>query len=104
MRIPGRRRGRHGRAHQHDHADLLLRDLAACCPATRRSRQIKDAIEATYGERGGELVVQKNFAAVDRALEHLHEVPLPATATSTVDCRPPCAGRMRRRSSRTSRP
>ena len=31
------KRDRHGRPHQHHHADLLLRDLAASCRAKRRS-------------------------------------------------------------------
>jgi pyruvate-ferredoxin/flavodoxin oxidoreductase len=48
---------------------------------------IKHAIEKTYGKRG-EAVVKKNFAAVDAALDHLHEVKVPASATSTFDMRP----------------
>ena len=47
-------------------------------PAARRGdRGIKHAIEKTYGKRG-EAVVQQNFAAVDAALAHLHEVAVPA--------------------------
>jgi pyruvate-ferredoxin/flavodoxin oxidoreductase len=48
---------------------------------------IKRAIEATYGKRG-EAVVRKNFAAVDRTLDQLHEVPVPGRVTSTFDRRP----------------
>jgi pyruvate-ferredoxin/flavodoxin oxidoreductase len=47
---------------------------------------IKHAIEKTYGKRG-ESVVKKNFAAVDAALDHLHEVKVPAQVTSTFDVR-----------------
>jgi pyruvate-ferredoxin/flavodoxin oxidoreductase len=47
---------------------------------------IKHSIEKTYGKRG-ESVVKKNFAAVDAALDHLHEVKVPATVTATFDIR-----------------
>ena len=45
---------------------------------------IKSAIQETYGKRG-DAIVQKNFAAVDTTLAHLHEVTIPAAATSTID-------------------
>ncbi len=43
---------------------------------------IKHAIRKTY-ERKGEQVVQRNIAAVDAALSHLHEVNVPARVTAT---------------------
>jgi pyruvate-ferredoxin/flavodoxin oxidoreductase len=49
---------------------------------------IKKAIAKTYGKRG-EAVVQKNFAAVDAALDHLMEVAVPADASSTREFRLP---------------
>ena len=49
--------------------------------------QIKKAIKKTYGKRG-DAVVQKNFAAVDAALNHLHEVKVPATVSATFDILP----------------
>jgi pyruvate-ferredoxin/flavodoxin oxidoreductase len=49
---------------------------------------IKHAIEETYGKRG-EAVVRKNFAAVDRALSHLHEVNVPEKVTSVFNVLPP---------------
>jgi len=49
--------------------------------------KIKGAIRATYGRKGAELVEQ-NFAAVDSALEHLFEVPVPSAVSSTRE-RPP---------------
>jgi pyruvate-ferredoxin/flavodoxin oxidoreductase len=45
---------------------------------------IKRSIQETYGRRG-EAVVEKNFAAVDRALDHLREVLVPEHVTSTLD-------------------
>ncbi len=48
---------------------------------------IKHSIEKTYGKRG-ESIVAKNFAAVDAALAHLHEVKVPAAVTSTKSVRP----------------
>jgi len=48
---------------------------------------IKNTIKKTYGRRG-ESVVQKNFAAVDAALAHLHEVKVPGKVTALFDIRP----------------
>ncbi len=42
---------------------------------------IRESIRYTYG-RKGEDVVQKNMKAVDETLAHLHEVKIPAAATS----------------------
>jgi pyruvate-ferredoxin/flavodoxin oxidoreductase len=50
--------------------------ISGVLPRDEAIRKIKDAIEATYGRKGTE-VVEKNFAAVDRTLEHLFEVELP---------------------------
>ena len=47
--------------------------ISGVLPRDEAIAQIKDAIEATYGRKGRELV-EKNFAAVDRTLENLHEV------------------------------
>ena len=43
---------------------------------------IKRSIEKSYGRRG-HTVVERNHAAVDRALEEMHRVDVPASATST---------------------
>src|SRR5215204_5130749 len=56
--------------------------ISGVLPRDEAIRQIKGAIDATYGRKGHELV-EKNFAAVDRTLEHLYEVRVPAEATST---------------------
>jgi pyruvate-ferredoxin/flavodoxin oxidoreductase len=57
--------------------------LADVLPLEEAITAIKDAIRATYAKRG-EVVLERNFAAVDRALEGLEEVDVPATATATV--------------------
>ena len=63
--------------------------LSGVLPRDEAIAAIKHAIEKTYGKRG-EAVVQKNFAAVDAALGHLHEVDGPGpTSTARFDCRPP---------------
>ncbi len=49
--------------------------ISGVLPRDQAIEQIKGAIKKTYGKRG-EAVVQKNFAAVDAALAHLHEVPI----------------------------
>jgi pyruvate-ferredoxin/flavodoxin oxidoreductase len=56
--------------------------ISGVLPREEAIEQIKASIRATYGRKGAELVEQ-NFAAVDRALAHLFEVPLPAAVTST---------------------
>ncbi len=51
--------------------------------------QIKKAIRKTYGKKGEE-IVQMNIKAVDSALEHLYQVPIPATVTpEAFELRPP---------------
>jgi pyruvate-ferredoxin/flavodoxin oxidoreductase len=53
--------------------------LADVLPTDEAIAAIKDAIRATYGKRG-EAVLERNFAAVDRALDGLAEVPVPQVA------------------------
>ena len=50
--------------------------LRRAASATQAIERIKAAIAKTYGRRGAE-VVERNLAAVDRALEGLHRVELP---------------------------
>ncbi len=54
----------------------------------RALEAMREAIRATYGKRG-DPIVRKNLAAVDRALENLHEVRVPERVTSAYDLRPP---------------
>ena len=56
--------------------------ISGVLPRDEAIKQIKKAIEKTYGKKGPE-VVQKNFAAVDHTLAHLYEVKVPAAVTST---------------------
>ena len=60
--------------------------ISGVLPKDEAIEQIKHSIEKTYGKRG-EAVVQKNFAAVDATLAHLHEVKVPAKVTSTIEMR-----------------
>ena len=50
--------------------------LSGVLPRDEAIEQIKNAIEKTYKSKGA-AVVEKNFAAVDAALDHLHEVTVP---------------------------
>ena len=49
---------------------------------------IKQAIKKTYSKKGEE-VVNKNYAAVDAALDGLHEISYPDHVTSTLEMKPP---------------
>ncbi len=62
--------------------------ISGVLPREQAIEQIKKAIRKTYGKRGEE-VVQRNFDAVDQSLAHLHEVKVPAKATSTITRKPP---------------
>ncbi len=57
--------------------------LSGVLPKDEAIAKIKQAIEKTYGKRG-EAVVEMNFAAVDAALAHLHEIPVPAKADGDI--------------------
>ena len=60
--------------------------ISGVLPREEAITKIKESIRKTYGKRG-EPVVRQNFAAVDAALAHLHEVTIPAEASSTTDLR-----------------
>jgi pyruvate-ferredoxin/flavodoxin oxidoreductase len=64
--------------------------ISGVLPREQAIAQIKKAIKKTYGKRG-EAVVQQNYAAVDQALENLHEVKVPEKATSKAMRRAPVA-------------
>jgi pyruvate-ferredoxin/flavodoxin oxidoreductase len=55
--------------------------ISGVLPREEAIRRIKQSIEKSYGDKGGD-VVRMNFAAVDQALAHLFEVPVPTAATS----------------------
>jgi len=55
--------------------------LSGVLPRDEAIEQIKRAIQKTYQKKGQD-VVDKNFAAVDAALDHLHEVDVPSKVTT----------------------
>ncbi len=61
--------------------------LSGVLPREQAIARIKESIRATYARKGEELV-RRNFAAVDAALDHLHEVAVPDRVTATR-ARPP---------------
>jgi pyruvate-ferredoxin/flavodoxin oxidoreductase len=60
--------------------------ISGVLPREEGIRRIRRSIEETYGGRG-KTVVAQNFAAVDAALEHLHEVAVPDRVTSAEELR-----------------
>ncbi len=62
--------------------------ISGVLPREQAIQAIKDAIRETYGKRG-DAVVQKNFAAVDHAVGHLHQVAIPKQVSSAFDVLPP---------------
>ncbi len=56
--------------------------ISGVLPTDEAIAAIKHAIEKSYGKRG-QAVVEQNFAAVDAALAHLHQVTVPEKVTST---------------------
>ncbi|MBS3733571.1 MAG: pyruvate:ferredoxin (flavodoxin) oxidoreductase [Phycisphaerae bacterium] len=60
--------------------------LSGVLPPDEAIEKIKGAIKKTYGRKGEE-VVKKNFAAVDQAIENLHEIEVPESARSEYEMR-----------------
>ncbi|MFQ5527024.1 MAG: pyruvate:ferredoxin (flavodoxin) oxidoreductase [Thermoanaerobaculia bacterium] len=61
--------------------------LTDILPRAEALAAVKKAIEKSYGKRGP-VLVEKNFRAVDAAVEHLHPVEVPVSVTATRS-RPP---------------
>ncbi|RME65331.1 MAG: pyruvate:ferredoxin (flavodoxin) oxidoreductase, partial [Caldilineae bacterium] len=61
--------------------------ISGVLPQEEAIERIKEAIRKTYGKRG-ELIVRRNFAAVDAAVANLYEVPVPDQVTSTIEMPP----------------
>ncbi len=61
--------------------------ISGVLPREEAIAAIKYAIKKTYGKRG-DVVVQKNYAAVDATLDHLHQVKVPEKITALFDIRP----------------
>jgi pyruvate-ferredoxin/flavodoxin oxidoreductase len=64
--------------------------ISGVLPRDEAIAAIKAAIADTYGKRG-DAVVQKNYAAVDHTLAHLHEVKVPEKVSATFDMLPAVA-------------
>ncbi len=58
--------------------------LAKVIPIEDAVKEIKDQIVKAYGKKGGSSIIEKNFAAVDRALASLHQVQVPSQVTSQL--------------------
>src|ERR1017187_1384574 len=61
--------------------------ISGVLPREEAIAQIKKSIQKTYGKRG-DAVVQQNYAAVDAALAHLHQVEVPEKVSATFDILP----------------
>jgi len=61
--------------------------ISGVLPRDEAIEEIKKAIKKTYGKRG-EAIVQKNYAAVDAAVAHLHQVKVPDEANSMLEMPP----------------
>ena len=78
-RLRGRRRGRDGQPHQHGHAAVLLPARRRAAARTRRSPASRPRSRRPTRKRG-EAIVERNFAAIDRAARA-------ACTTSSRACR-----------------
>ncbi|MFQ3676632.1 MAG: pyruvate:ferredoxin (flavodoxin) oxidoreductase [Fimbriimonadaceae bacterium] len=65
--------------------------LSNVLPKEEAIQHIREAIEKTYGKRG-RAVVEQNFKAVDRTLEHLLEVEVPTGSLNGRPMKPPVVG------------
>jgi pyruvate-ferredoxin/flavodoxin oxidoreductase len=61
--------------------------ISGVLPKDEAIEQIKNAIKKTYGSKG-ELIVKKNFEAVDGTLENLHQLEYPNEITSNITLPP----------------
>ncbi len=61
--------------------------ISGILPKDEAIAQIKQAVKKTYGKKGQRLL-ERNYAAIDAALDGLHQVQVPGQATSSFE-RPP---------------
>jgi pyruvate-ferredoxin/flavodoxin oxidoreductase len=57
--------------------------ISGILPRDEAIAKIKNAIKKTYGVKG-DIIVEKNWKAVDGTLENLHEIKVPAKVSSTI--------------------
>ncbi len=62
--------------------------ISGVLPRDEAIARIKQAVEKTYGRKGRK-IVERNFAAIDAALDALHQVALPDRIDNDKDFRPP---------------
>ena len=62
--------------------------VSGVLPSDQAIAAIKDSIRKTYGKKGEE-IVQMNLNAVDRTLDHLHQVHVPSSVSSRIANRKP---------------
>jgi len=62
--------------------------ISGVLPRDEAIAAIKKAIKKTYGSKG-EDIVKMNYQVVDQAIENMHEMKVPAKATSTIEMPPP---------------
>ncbi|HEX2957089.1 MAG TPA: pyruvate:ferredoxin (flavodoxin) oxidoreductase [Chitinispirillaceae bacterium] len=62
--------------------------LTSLIPGEYAVEKIKDAVKKSYGKRG-EVIVNNNLKAIERAQSNLHELCVPSQATSHIDKRTP---------------
>ncbi|MBU7582173.1 MAG: pyruvate:ferredoxin (flavodoxin) oxidoreductase [Nostoc sp. TH1S01] len=62
--------------------------LSGVLPREEAIAQIKQSITKSYGKKGNE-IVQMNLNAVDRTLENLYQVQVPASVDSNIELRQP---------------
>ncbi len=65
--------------------------LSGVLPEVEVAAKIKKAVQDAYGRRG-HVVVERNFAAIDRALAQLAQVAVPAAADGVLHRMPPLPG------------
>ena len=61
--------------------------ISGILPKDEAIEKIKGAIQKTYGAKG-DMVVKKNFEAVDGTLEHLHKIEYPESVSSEIELPP----------------
>ncbi|MDX9760214.1 MAG: pyruvate:ferredoxin (flavodoxin) oxidoreductase, partial [Bacteroidota bacterium] len=61
--------------------------ISGILPKDEAIEKIKSTIKKTYGGKG-DRIVQMNYNAVDQTLANLHEVTVPATASSAIELPP----------------
>ncbi|UCF04006.1 MAG: pyruvate:ferredoxin (flavodoxin) oxidoreductase, partial [bacterium] len=62
--------------------------LSEIIPSEEAMERIKHFIKKTYSGKG-EKILKLNYAAVEQAPKHLHEIEVPAEATSDIEMMPP---------------